>query len=80
MECRPVGAAWAKRRPLTAGPGNRFFRQGKVEEPGERRMQNIRGEFAFPGDGTGLFAFCAGVGELQFDDRIGLFQHQHFLV
>ena len=80
VERGPVGAAGAEGGPVAAALRGRHAPGRQIQEGLQHRADDVRGQLAGPGDQPGGAALDPGVGQLQFDDRIGLFDDQDLFI
>ena len=75
-----MGAAGAEGGPVAAARRRRDDPGRQRQKSFQRRADDVRGQFPFPGDQPGGAPLDPGVAQLQFDDRIGLFHDQDFFI
>ncbi len=80
VERRPVGAAGAEGGAVAAARGGGSAPGRQLQKGLQHRADDVGGQFPFPGDQPGGAALDPGVGQLQFDDRIGFFDDQDLLI
>ena len=80
VERRPVGAAGAEGGAVAAARRGRDHPGRQLQKRLQHRADDVGGQFPGPGHQPGGAALDPGVGQLQFDDRIGFFDDQNFFI